>query len=533
MSYKFNKYNISIEEDCFQIYIREELIFEFDVRSRVNCEIIDRDEVVLFKSERYENGNLDVVWTTRSNIWEKKEYVLRCEEECFYYYVRVYGKGAVEKIEFFSSDYRCNKYETSEYFTPVAPHYGKENRYFTMTENFRIELGYMVPPPLCYSFSVEGMEEKVGIALTAKPGSYCFDSYEYRFDPQKQDFVFTTDYYGYMKADGMFETCGILGVFGKDDWEILREYTEWHFERGGCKRREGKMPAWWHGPLFCGWGEQCTLAKLSGKTPFELATQSEYERMSVILSERDLRVTAIIIDDKWQKYYGEALPDRQKWPDLRRFVDKEHAKGRKVLLWFKVWNNEGLRDEEQVQYICRPVAPDPTNPLYRERVRKMMHTLLSDDAECFNCDGFKLDFANCMPLGKDLQIFHKGVYGIELLKSMMKLIYEESKAVKTECLINNSCCHPYFAEITDQVRLHDYSQGVRNAEKTLYYRGKVYKTVMPDALIDTDSPNFESRRDTMRYFHSAASIGVLDLYTLSSSVLTEADYQEIGQMFRQ
>lgn len=119
------------------------------------------------------------------------------------------------------------------------------------------------------------------------------------------------------------------------------------------------------------------------------------------------------------------MPDENKWPDLRGFVDNEHRKGRRVLLWFKMWNNEGLDESECVMDLCRPVAADPTSPRYRDRVKKMMYRLLSDDADCYNCDGFKIDFANCMPLGETVES-SGGKYGVELLKQLMfgsKLLY--------------------------------------------------------------------------------------------------------------
>ena len=111
------------------------------------------------------------------------------------------------------------------------------------------------------------------------------------------------------------------------------------------------------------------------------------------------------------------MPDENKWPDLRGFVDNEHRKGRRVLLWFKMWNNEGLDESECVMDLCRPVAADPTSPRYRDRVKKMMYRLLSDDADCYNCDGFKIDFANCMPLGETVES-SGGKYGVELLKQL-------------------------------------------------------------------------------------------------------------------
>ena len=177
--------------------------------------------------------------------------------------------------------------------------------------------------------------------------------------------------------------------------------------------------------------------------------------MSEKLDEYGLRPGCIIIDDKWQKEYGGALPDPEKWPDLRAFTDAEHRKGRRVAMWFRSWSPEGLSQEECIEYLCTACGADPTSEKYRARMRETIHTLLSDEAGCYNCDGFKIDFANCMPLGKYVSCHEQGVYGVELLKRFFTMMRDFAKAVKPDALINCSCEHPYFDEIVDQARIHD------------------------------------------------------------------------------
>lgn len=110
----------------------------------------------------------------------------------------------------------------------------------------------------------------------------------------------------------------------------------------------------------------------------------------------------MIIDDKWQKEYGTLEVDPNKWTDLRGFVDEQKAKGIHVLLWFKMWDSEGLPEDMCVKGVApvpvmansanRPMT-DPTNPKYREFLKKAIYHLLSSDEGCCNADGFKLDFA--------------------------------------------------------------------------------------------------------------------------------------------
>lgn len=128
------------------------------------------------------------------------------------------------------------------------------------------------------------------------------------------------------------------------DFESLRRYAKWHYDRGVERAGAGEIPKWWNGPFFCGWKEQAVTPGV--ENPKDAASQENYQRMSDTLDERLLRPSAVIIDDKWQKAYGTALPDPDKWPDMRAFVEGQHQKGRRVVLWFKSWDAEGLQDDE-------------------------------------------------------------------------------------------------------------------------------------------------------------------------------------------
>ena len=50
----------------------------------------------------------------------------------------------------------------------------------------------------------------------------------------------------------------------------------------------------------------------------------------------------VVIDDKWQSAYGTNEPDTGKWPDLKAWIAGRHARGQRVLLWWKAWDPEGL-----------------------------------------------------------------------------------------------------------------------------------------------------------------------------------------------
>ena len=479
----------------------------------------------VFETRR--EGDLTVhIWRTQSGLWEKKDYVLECGADWARFYVRVQGEHSVDALRFFDGGAR---YETAGYLLPAAGHADEARSLRMMTEPGVIELGYFTPPCYCYPLFLDGGDRWLGVGLAARVGQYNF--HQFMIKTANNRCGFEVPLYGKTRVSGEWESQSLLFTEGGDAFDALRAYAEWHYESGWCARKDrSNEPDWWRRPIYCGWGEQCDRARRLGGRPFDYATQRDYEDMSRRLDELDLHPGCLIIDDKWQGQYGEALPDPEKWPDLRAFADAEHKKGRRVVLWFRSWYPEGLRAEECVEYLCTACGADPTSEKYRARMKETIRRLLSDEEGCCNCDGFKIDFANCMPLGKYVQTHEEGVCGVELLKRFMTMMRDCAKAVKPDALINCSCAHPYFDEIVDQARLHDYDGHQRSALQVLGYRAKLYAAALPDVIIDTDAGGVGTRREFERWVRRCAALGVPDLYYLSGSGdvrLTDADAELI------
>ena len=107
----------------------------------------------------------------------------------------------------------------------------------------------------------------------------------------------------------------------------------------------------------------------------------------------------VVLDDKWQATYGRNEPDAEKWPDLQGWIAARHAEGRKVLLWWKAWDPEGLPPGLCVRNADgAPVALDPNNPELRAELRRAVRTMLVD----LDADGFKVDFTARTPSGRRL-----------------------------------------------------------------------------------------------------------------------------------
>jgi hypothetical protein len=291
-------------------------------------------------------------------------------------------------------------------------------------------------------------------------------------------------------------------------------------------------PAWWRRAIFCGWGAQSYLGRLANQPADRFATEEHYDRFLEHLSARGLIPGTVIIDDRWQAAYGTGEVDRDKWPDLGRWIARRHTDGQHVLLWWKAWDPEGLYPALTVRDpLGRPVAADPSNPDYESLLRRRVGELLSADGG-IDADGLKIDFTARTPTGPGLQR-HGSEWGAELLHRLLSIIYSEAKRAKPDSLIITHTPNPYFRSVTDMIRLNDVNTG-QPVVAQMRHRARVARAACPDLLIDPDNwqmPNLETWRE---YLAIQAEMGVPSLYyathvDLSSESFEEGDYAAIAQ----
>lgn len=546
-----SSYELDVRPDSIRVILAGEQVASLRPASAVNLlkdgeEVKDVPGMLTFaetKSDKYERV---FTWTTSTSVWDKVEYVLCAKESHAEYYIRVYGKGDVESVEYFigdpNDDRRGSEYEFDTGFMPIPTVTGASQCEFSAQCDYT-EFSYLTVPPLfVYTFDVMQIEPKLALALAADPGQHNFTKFDYRTKSGNwlKRFWLTTDQSGHTRVDGEWKTPSILIYGALDRMDSLRFYSNYYFATGKAKTKpQGeKKPRFWYGPMACGWIEQASYEMKNhvGRSGVDMAYQPLYDAFNAELERRDLHPKIMIIDDKWQTTYGGAQINEEKWPDLRRWIDETKEKyDRHTMLWYKLWDAEGLPDDMTMPSGDGGRRADPTNPKYRAYLRETMHRLLSSDEGCANAWGLKLDYAFIQPVGRDA-VSYDGKFGVELYLEYIKIIYEYAKEAKPDACISASPCHPLFAAYVDHARLHDYYFDLRRVYEEFRFRRDIWSTALPWSLIDTDGAAFQSHRDTMRHMRLAAKLGIPDLYCITdmpSITLTDEDWEQVANLWRE
>ncbi|HEU5138349.1 MAG TPA: TIM-barrel domain-containing protein, partial [Bacillales bacterium] len=488
-----------------------------------------RDDTTKVGSWQVESTSDETVYTLRaeSSVWEGKIYRFRCNPNRFVYETEVTGSGRLAEVNYFGGYYSTSLRWGSGFFWS-GPRFKRgfnpepnteEVNYFSPLEGSAIDLTgvplpargdwFFTPPPFCFSF--EGESAWVGMGVEAKPGENRFT--EFNYHAQQFGFHLSLSYEGATKVEGTYSLPAIGFDFAEDEYQALEAHVK-ALEVAGYVPTSHKTeyPDWWFDPIFCGWGSQCyEAAKDEGHAP-NYAKQSLYEEFMTTLDENQVQPGIVVLDDKWQAAYGDNQVDEKKWPDLKGFIDQRHQEGQKVLLWLKAWDPEGVPADECITNAAGlPLAIDPSNPDFEQRLRASVRRMISADG--YDADGFKIDFTARIPSGPNMNI-HGDIWGLELMKQYLRILSEESKKVKSDALIMSHTPHPYLNDVLDMIRLNDINVG-KDINKAMIHRAKVAKAACPGAVIDTDNWPMTDKKAWRDYVHLQPELGVPSLYFAS------------------
>jgi len=387
--------------------------------------------------------------------------------------------------------------------------------------------GIFSPPPLFLAFHLD--KTWTGIGIGATPGDYQFPALEYT-GSRYAGASFFVDYMGYRAIDGEFASPVLDMTFAYDPLDTLQSYTDWLDQNGFSTKPIGRDVYWHHLPIFCGWAEQTVESIPTGGKPNKLATQANYEKWLGILEQRGLPVGTVVIDDKWQKDYGTFEVDQEKWPDMKAFVDAQHAKGRHVLLWVPVAETEGLPRSLCVTAKGECVIADVGRPEYEIYLRPRIRHLVQD----IGIDGFKEDWVGA-PAAPGLELTGRAT-GIEFVRRFQSILFGEAHKWKPDAMVETQTVNALFRESSDLIRLNDIWYATRNVPDVLRLRARI-ANISGWPLVDTDNASSTTLRDWWSYMQAQPSIGIPALYFVTRTESTQespsdGQWSSLGVLWR-
>ncbi len=391
---------------------------------------------------------------------------------------------------------------------------------------FRDGTGLFTPSPDFYSLIMKN-GSCIGAGILCRLGEYNYSNFIY--DGTPNGFSLRLVYDGATENHETWDSPSLVLTQGNDEFKTLEEYCSTVYERGGAKHRQRRIPRWWNGPIFCGWGEQCSEAMRKAHSledhqdNTEIARQAShqrnYEEWLKILIKNGIKPRIVIIDDAWSEKPGSPIPHPERWANLRTFIKDCHDQNIRVLLWWNCFETEMVPPEACIRTSDNDIfrgaygamCADPTHPLFIEKFKEIIYKMLSLDDGCLNADGLKVDINGSIPAGQGYQI-RGNVWGRELMKAMMSLIYDNAPLAKPDALIESHTAHPYFNDSLDMLRLNDMIFPDADIVEGMLFREKVARAASRDWLIDTDDWPLADIKQFRSYTEAQPRLGVPALY---------------------
>lgn len=511
--------------------------------------------------ERDAGGGVRIVVEATSSRWASRRTIIACHDERVETWTEVEGEGDLADVHllggycsatarwgsgFLSSGHAFGSLMSPEPSDPTrAVQSAGEPAALDVVGNSLPGRGhwFFTPPPFCFAASrdvppppVAETAERLplldgpwlGLGLVTEPGAHTFTGLHY--EPVERAFSLRLAYEGATRVAGAFATPRIMLLPGMPDPYAAIAAHAAQLRAAGLTRAPATGPDWWRRPIFCGWGAQCHLAGPGGRAP-ELSRREHYDTWLAALEGRGIRPGTVVIDDKWQLAYGTSEADPERWPDLRGWIADRHARGQRVLLWWKAWDPEGLEPDRCVRNAAgRAVSTDPTEPGYRSILERSVRRMLGPGG--YDADGLKIDFTANTPSGPGLSR-HGDAWGVELLRELLALVHEAAGSVKPDALLITHAPNPYLApyagmlRLNDVMRLDDPQPGAPYVAH-MRHRAAIVRAACPESLIDTDDWAMPDLATWRRYAAIQPQIGVPSLYYAthldrSGEALTEED----------
>ncbi|MDD2709273.1 MAG: hypothetical protein PHV34_14900 [Verrucomicrobiae bacterium] len=527
-------------------------------------------------STRQSPGVCEILIPESSSVWRRKTHRYVCREDSIEFSYTVSGQGRVDRAHFFRGYLRGAEHGFAGEFDEIystCPNF-QERRYHHPVESFSISFGNDLTPSVgcqalaspCPCMGLRDRRDSVFMVagLAAEPGQYTWDAFEWNPPVAIPPTVYAPDsmfaggfaavFAGKLRVNGEWRSPRLIMAFANGQKRVLPVYLNHCYRHGYLtKPRRVKPAAWWREPIYCTWHDQTALAlgaamnyesRKNAPKAGDFCTQKRAEGWVRTLVRHGCKPGIVILDDAWQKHLNTADPDTKKWPDLRGWIEKCHARGMRVFLWTAAWSPAGLPRDECITRNGVPIAGDMTCSKYEKRFREMARRWFSSGPDGLNADGIKVDGLLAMPTGPGLEN-HGNLWGLELQRKYLSVLYEEAKRCRRDICVSTYAANPYLAPFSDMVRIADMYTCRLTAHETMLHRAEVFRQTMPHAVIDTDGQLAHYMLDDYAdELAEQARVGVPTLYNaewvrrhrffLPARLhrLRSADYAKFARVFR-
>ncbi len=569
-----------VEQQCLLISKQSgKLLAQLNLTSAVDTlQQVDRTTNMSLLDSFDVDGVMTLVFSAESAVWQQKQVTFELHSDHVQYFVTVEGNGQrITDLGYF----RGNSAEIprTAFDQIYAPRFDWFKGQILVPPTADESLGcqqWLSPPPFAYAFV--SAQESVFCGVAAEPGSYNFLSFDYT---GSQGIAFRLTYEGHTEVNGRFTSPRLVIGFGQTDPnDAIEAYVGWLRRWDYISAEMPKaIPDWWHEPMFCGWGQMRYDYRIDHdghengnfiNVTF-YCTEALYRRYLAEMEANGINPGTIIIDMGWAEQPPFHTPSPKRWQNLRGFIDEQHAKGRKVLLWYTPVVTQGLPDEACMLLDRQPVCPDPTSPAYQAIVTEEVRRMVSDGPDGLNADGFKIDFTQNTPsesgrftsripsfwglinetndryiypkLGRDRQQLiqtHGDKWGVEILRAYLQLIHDSMKQHKPDSMLITHTPNPYFTEIVDVLRLNDLDGDCQDVLEVMTNRARIARMCSQHWLLDTDNDLMVDKARWRAYIQLQPQLGIPDTYYASAIAhsqerFDESDYallREVWQTYR-
>lgn len=389
------------------------------------------------------------------------------------------------------------------YFNPQPRNLNGVNRgFYRNFPDASSDDGYFTPPPL--HFSIGNRSGFVCFGLLDLPNSLKFN-----LTPDLGILAELPAGHVVTKKGAGYKAPRLMLTFHDEEWESITLYRNKLLEKGIIKADDADIttfPSWWKNPFIVTYGDQMMELQYNWYDDTDWgcdAFTDEWLDMWLERAEKKLGFDefTIIVDAFWQhKYSSEGISDKKRFPNFRKFIDKCHAHGHKVMLWQAPFiDNIGngfetlaqkygvLSDERCISSIIEENTVyhiDFTADNIADYLAAVAHQLFGNGDGELDCDGLKLDFLMNIKNPEKATPYKNpdnGI-GVKEVYRFYEIFNREAKKVKADVLLNGSTCDPRIQKICHMNRLHDIQKVYEERE----LRARVSTMACPDMLVDSD-----------------------------------------------